>query len=255
MELLRSIRRRQAHLLTTRSSIVELRRCGARDIDRDAPPTKAPAIATVLAKADNLYTAKLAIRCCRSEHTRGASRLLAPSPARNSAVRSRHGIRHSHPPTDTDLPPNGFSEEQAPFAFEESREHVSYLSSRIVRNRVFRRIVLHAYDERCAISGLKLINGGGRAEVAAAHIQPVQANGPDIVSNGLALSGTAHWMFDRGMISLTDDLDVLISRHANDPDGVRAFINRSGRAIAPQRAFERPHPHFLRWHREHCFKQ
>jgi putative restriction endonuclease len=48
---------------------------------------------------------------------------------------------------------------------------------------------------------------------------------------------------------------VLISRHANDPDGVRAFINRSGRAIAPQRAFERPHPHFLRWHREHCFKQ
>jgi putative restriction endonuclease len=107
----------------------------------------------------------------------------------------------------------------------------------------------------CAISGLKLINGGGRAEVAAAHIQPVQANGPDIVSNGLALSGTAHWMFDRGLISLSDNLDVLISRHANDPDGVRAFINRSGRSIAPQRAFERPHPHFLRWHREHCFKQ
>ncbi|GAB4065560.1 HNH endonuclease [Ancylobacter sonchi] len=159
------------------------------------------------------------------------------------------------PRTDADLPPNGFNEEQAPFAFEEIRERVSYLLSRIVRDRVFRRIVLRAYDERCAISGLKLINGGGRAEVAAAHIQPVQSNGPDIVSNGLALSGTAHWMFDRGLISLSDDLDVLISRHANDPDGVRAFINRSGRAIAPQRAFERPHPHFLRWHREHCFKQ
>ena len=116
-----------------------------------------------------------------------------------------------------------------------------------MRDRVFRRIVLRAYDERCAISGLKLINGGGRAEVAAAHIQPVQANGPDIVSNGLALSGTAHWMFDRGLISLSDDLDVLISRHTNDPDGVRAFINRSGRVIAPQRAFERPYLHFLRW--------
>ena len=34
--------------------------------------------------------------------------------------------------------------------------------------------------------------GGRRAEVAAAHIQPVQANGPDTVSDGLALSGTAH---------------------------------------------------------------
>lgn len=62
-------------------------------------------------------------------------------------------------------------------------------------------------------------------------------------------------MFDRGLISLTDNLDVLISGHSNDPDGVRAFINRSGRAIAQQRTFERPHPHFLRWHREYCFNQ
>lgn len=152
-------------------------------------------------------------------------------------------------------PPAGFHEEPTPFEFEQARERVSYLSSRIVRDRVFRRIVLRAYDERCAISGLKLINGGGRAEVAAAHIRPVEANGPDIISNGLALSGTAHWMFDRGLISLSDDLEILISRHANDLDGVRAFINRSGRAIAPSRAFERPHPHFLQWHREHSFKQ
>ncbi|MBT9292836.1 HNH endonuclease [Prosthecodimorpha staleyi] len=159
------------------------------------------------------------------------------------------------PRTDADRPQDGFGEDQAPFAFEESRERVSFLSSRIVRDRVFRSVVLRAYNERCAISGLKLINGGGRAEVAAAHIKPVQAGGPDIVGNGLALSGTAHWMFDRGLISLADDLEVLVSRQANDPDSVRAFVNRSGRAIVPQRAFERPHPHFLRWHREHCFKQ
>lgn len=149
---------------------------------------------------------------------------------------------------------SGFEEEQAPFVFEQPRERVNTLSSRIVRDRIFRRVVLRAYDERCAISGLKLINGGGRAEVAAAHIRPVEANGPDIVSNGLALSGTAHWMFDRGLISLSDDLDILISRQTNDPDGVRAFINKDGRAIAPRRLIERPHPHFLRWHREHCFK-
>ncbi|BAF89855.1 hypothetical protein AZC_3857 [Azorhizobium caulinodans ORS 571] len=149
---------------------------------------------------------------------------------------------------------SGFEEEQAPFVFEQPRERVNTLSSRIVRDRIFRRVVLRAYDERCAISGLKLINGGGRAEVAAAHIRPVEASGPDIVSNGLALSGTAHWMFDRGLISLSDDLDILISRQTNDPDGVRAFINKDGRAIAPRRLIERPHPHFLRWHREHCFK-
>lgn len=98
------------------------------------------------------------------------------------------------------------------------------------------------------------LNGGGRAEVDAAHIRPVQNNGPDVVNNGLALSGTAHWMFDHGLIGLTDDLEILVSRHVNDVEGVRGFINKTGFAFAPQRASDRPHPHFLKWHRDHCFK-
>ncbi|MCP9230510.1 HNH endonuclease [Mesorhizobium sp. LMG 17147] len=149
----------------------------------------------------------------------------------------------------------GFKDEQAPFEFEQSRDRVSYIGSRIVRDRIFRRTVLRAYDERCAITGLKLINGGGRAEVSAAHIRPVEATGPDIINNGIALSGTAHWMFDRGLISLSDDLEILISRQVNDLDSVQAFINKTRRALSPGRQFERPHPHFLQWHRGHCFKQ
>jgi putative restriction endonuclease len=150
---------------------------------------------------------------------------------------------------------SGLYEDQRPFQLEQERERMSALTSRIVRDRVFRRIVLNAYDERCAVTGIKLINGRGRAEVAAAHIRPVEASGPDIVSNGLALSGTAHWMFDRGLISLADDLEILVSRQVNDPDGIHSLINKSGHAIAPKRAADRPHPHFLKWHRDHCFKQ
>jgi putative restriction endonuclease len=149
----------------------------------------------------------------------------------------------------------GFEEGSVPFQFDEQRERTTFTVSRIVRDRVFRKIVLSAYDQRCAISGLKLINGGGRAEVAAAHIRPVEQNGPDIINNGIALSGTAHWMFDRGLISLADDLRILVSRQANDPDAVRGFINPSGRALQPVRGSDRPHPHFLQWHREFCFKQ
>jgi putative restriction endonuclease len=168
------------------------------------------------------------------------------------------GLENSTPllPRVGGMPPElGFAEEQAPFQFEEQRERVSFTVSRIVRDRVFRGIVLRAYDQRCAISGLKLINGGGRAEVDAAHIRPVETGGPDIVSNGIALSGTAHWMFDRGLISLADDLNILVSRQVNDPDAVRAFINQSGQAFSPLRISERPHPHVLNWHRENCFKQ
>lgn len=159
------------------------------------------------------------------------------------------------PRRDDDVRSLDLNETQMPFRFEQQRDRVSLTVSRVLRDRVFRRIVLRAYDERCAITGLKLINGMGRAEVAAAHIRPVEADGPDIVSNGVALSGTAHWMFDRGLISLADDMEILISRQTNNPDEVRSIINKTGRALVPHRISDRPHPHFLSWHREHCFKQ
>jgi putative restriction endonuclease len=158
------------------------------------------------------------------------------------------------PRLDADRPMPGFDEENVPYAFETERQRLLRLTSRVVRDRVFRRIVLRAYDERCAVTGLKLINGRGRAEVDAAHIRPVEHNGPDTVHNGIALSGTAHWMFDRGLVSLTDDLEILVSRQVNDIGSVHAFINKSGRATPPSRCADRPHPHFLRWHRENCFK-
>ncbi|MFD1254926.1 HNH endonuclease [Devosia equisanguinis] len=145
-----------------------------------------------------------------------------------------------------------FDEEQAPF--EQDRVRVETLVSHTLRDRVFRRLVLKAYDERCGITGLRLINGGGRAEVEAAHIRPVWANGPDQVLNGVALSGTVHWMFDRGLITLSDSLDIVISRHVNDRAGVEGLINRTGRLVGPLDARNRPHPAFLAWHRENCFK-
>ncbi len=149
---------------------------------------------------------------------------------------------------------SGFEDTQVPFDFDRPRDRVQQLTSRIVRNRVFRQVVLTAYDHRCAMTGLKLINGGGRAEVEAAHIRPVEADGPDIIQNGIALSGTAHWMFDRGLIGLSDDLEILISRHVNDVASVTSFIQKSGRALPPGRTADRPHPRYLAWHREHCFK-
>lgn len=74
------------------------------------------------------------------------------------------------------------------------------LSSRPIRDAAFRRTVLEAYNDTCAATGLRILNGGGRAEAQAAHIVPVGEGGPDIVQNGIALSATAHWLFDRHLI-------------------------------------------------------
>jgi putative restriction endonuclease len=173
------------------------------------------------------------------------SRIVECGLAANDVLLPRIGM--------TPLPP-GLREEQEPFQYEQDRDRISYFGSRILRDQVFRRVVLRAYDARCAITGLRLINGGGRAEVEAAHIKPVVANGPDIITNGIALSGTAHWMFDRGLVSLTDDLEILISRQVNDVDGVRSMINDTRRILPPMRPGDRPNPNYLQWHRENCFK-
>lgn len=159
------------------------------------------------------------------------------------------------PRLDNAAPAYALKEEPISFEQEQLSDRERYHFSRAVRDRVFRRRVLEVYEERCAISGLKLINGGGRAEAVAAHIRPVHASGPDSVNNGIALSGTVHWMFDRGLIGLADDLEILISRQVNDQEGVKMLINKSGRARSPQLASAHPHPRFLQWHREHCFMQ
>jgi putative restriction endonuclease len=133
------------------------------------------------------------------------------------------------------------------------RPIVERLLARPFRDAAFAIAVKSAYRETCAITGLKIINGGGRAEVQAAHIRPVADRGPDSIRNGIALCSTIHWMFDRGLISIEDDFSVLVARD-HVPDPVRRLINPNGHARGPERADLRPHPHFLAYHRRKIFK-
>ena len=145
--------------------------------------------------------------------------------------------------------PAGFDEAQEEF----ERPVVEQLVTRKFRDAAFAGAVKLAYGDRCAITGNRFINGGGRAEVQAAHIRPVAANGPDSVRNGMALSGTVHWLFDRGLVSVADDHTILIA-HRFLPEGTRGLVNGTGRLLPPERPELQPHPTFLRHHREHVFK-
>jgi putative restriction endonuclease len=82
---------------------------------------------------------------------------------------------------------------------------------------------------------------------------PVSQKGPDSVRNGLALSGTVHWLFDRGLLSIADDFRILIAKR-QVPDQVLRLLNSDGMAISPQKSSLRPHPHYLKFHRENIFK-
>ena len=133
------------------------------------------------------------------------------------------------------------------------RPIIERLSRRLFRDRVFSTGIKRAYDNTCAISGLRIVNGGGRAEAQAAHIRPVRVNGPDSLRNGVALSSTFHWMFDRGLISIDDDYSLLFKRNAV-PGNVLSLVNRDGRLRVPEQEIHRPHRRFLEYHRERVFR-
>jgi putative restriction endonuclease len=134
--------------------------------------------------------------------------------------------------------------------FEGPVDRATMLVSRKVRDAKFRRAVLYVYEGRCALTGMRLVNGGGRLETEAAHIMSVGDGGPDAVNNGIALSGTVHWMFDRGLIGLSDAGDILLSSKINDREGVEKMIYPDRRARWPSTPAHRPHPRYLAWHRE-----
>ena len=145
----------------------------------------------------------------------------------------------------------GVAEPVVPF----ERPVIERLVSRPYRDVAFRRKVREAYDYRCAMSGLRLRNGGGRPEVNAAHIRPVERQGSDSVRNGLALSGTLHWMFDRGLLSVADDGSILISRNRVPREVADRLVVSTGRLVLPRDQRDWPHPENLRWHRETVFGQ
>ena len=135
----------------------------------------------------------------------------------------------------------------------ELRSVIEITAKRPFRDAIFAKQIQQAYDKRCAMTGLRIINGGGRAEAQAAHIRPVAKDGPDSPRNGLALSSTVHWMFDRGLLSIDDDFKIMKAK-GSVPDEVSRLLNRSGELIVPQDYRLQPHTQFLRFHRETIFK-
>ena len=127
------------------------------------------------------------------------------------------------------------------------RPVIERLTRRSFRDVAFRRKVRDAYDYRCAMSGLRLRNGGGRPEVQAAHIRSVEHKGSDAVRNGRALTGTLHWMFDRGLLSVAEDWTILVSGNKVPSEVVGRLILPDGKLRLPKEGHHWPHPDNLRW--------
>ncbi|CCV15122.1 HNH endonuclease [Mesorhizobium sp. STM 4661] len=139
---------------------------------------------------------------------------------------------------------------QPGFAETVDRRVEQILLNRKIRDAAFRLEVCRAYEDKCAVTGLRIINGGGRAEVQAAHIKPVTVGGPDVVQNGIALSATVHWLFDRHLISIDENHRLLVA-HNRVPGELRNLFRPEHQGLhLPSDRKLWPHPAFLAHHRE-----
>jgi putative restriction endonuclease len=122
----------------------------------------------------------------------------------------------------------------------------------LVRDQGFRRVVVSAYDHRCALCGLRIITPEGHTAVDAAHIVPWSKSHNDDVRNGMALCKLCHWAFDRGMVGVTREYNVITARQIGvDPNVPGVLQTMAGRGVLPPVDRELwPAQEFLGWHRK-----
>lgn len=130
-----------------------------------------------------------------------------------------------------------------------------YGTGQIVYPRIgqgtFKVLVTEAYHRRCAVTGEKTL-----PVLEASHIKPYSMEGPHSITNGLLLRKDLHALFDRGYITIGEDLHIEVSKRIKEDYGNgREYYAYHGKklAVIPDTVYERPDPNFLRWHNENVF--
>jgi putative restriction endonuclease len=124
------------------------------------------------------------------------------------------------------------------------------------RDPGFRDRVLTAYGNRCALCGVKLHLGltPFALGVEAAHIRWFNFDGPDSVSNGVALCAFHHKALDLGAFTVKKDLTVLVSAEVNG-DGEDVLLKKQAlRLREPACEEDCPGEEYLAWHFEQVFR-
>ena len=125
---------------------------------------------------------------------------------------------------------------------------------RYSRNANFRKIVLNAYDNRCAVTRFQL------RLVDAAHILPVHSeDSSDCVTNGIALSPTFHRAYDNCLIYLDENFVMKLNekkveelkQHQLDA-GIREFQSFLNKKIyLPIDLNQRPRKEYIKMANKH----
>ena len=122
------------------------------------------------------------------------------------------------------------------------------------REKAFTGVVLEQYDFKCAVTGVKY-HSDNLVEAHAAHIVSKSQKGSDDPRNGITLSRTAHWAFDVGMFTISDQFEVLVHPKAKQGRTNKfPILDMNGAQInLPEDENYYPHQEALQWHQKEVF--
>jgi putative restriction endonuclease len=125
------------------------------------------------------------------------------------------------------------------------------------REARFRLNVVAAYNYTCALTGYRLTTTSAGSIVDAAHIHQFANSRNNDPCNGLALCKNAHWLFDNGLWTLSDDYLVIVAvgRFAENSRDQKPLLAYHGQKIhLPSDQALWPKTVHLAWHRKHRFQ-
>lgn len=125
------------------------------------------------------------------------------------------------------------------------------------REARFRLTVVPAYNYTCALTGYRVTTVRSGSIVDAAHIHQFADSRNNHPQNGIALCKNAHWLFDQGLWSVTDDYEIIVAINRFDESGHESFLLKemTGRRIGlPSNRAYWPDKTHLAWHRRHKFQ-
>ena len=126
-----------------------------------------------------------------------------------------------------------------------------------IRSAGFRQAIMGLYNYTCAVCRLRIVTMDGESATDAAHIIPFRISKNDDVRNGISLCKLHHWSFDKGLLSVSQTYQVLVSPLMSDQRPTEWMLTelQDKSIMLPERDQLYPAPDALAWHREEVLRR
>ena len=126
-----------------------------------------------------------------------------------------------------------------------------------IRTAGFRQAIMGTYNYTCAVCQLYILTLDGESVTEAAHIIPFSESYNDDVRNGISLCQLHHWTFDKGLISLDRNYEVIVSELMLERGPIEWLLTtlRGKSILLPEHNEFYPAQEALAWHREEIFRR